>query len=133
MALGLHLLAELQGCRCTPVLLEQAPALEAACAGLVQAAGLQQVAAAFHQFQPAGATGTLVLAESHIAIHTWPEHGLITLDVFVCHYAADNTARAEHLLAALISQFAPAWHHVQRIERGRGLQFSAPVTLPDPR
>ena len=39
----------------------------------------------FHQFEPQGVTGTVLLAESHLAIHTWPEQGFVTIDVYVCN------------------------------------------------
>jgi S-adenosylmethionine decarboxylase len=38
----------------------------------------------FHQFSPVGVTGILLLAESHISIHTWPEHRLAAVDIFTC-------------------------------------------------
>lgn len=38
----------------------------------------------FHQFQPYGVTGILLLAESHLSLHTWPEEGLATVDIFTC-------------------------------------------------
>jgi S-adenosylmethionine decarboxylase len=42
------------------------------------------VTRAFHQFEPHGATGVLVLAESHFSAHTYPEHGIVYVDVFCC-------------------------------------------------
>ena len=50
----------------------------------------------------------MLLAESHLAVHTWPELEAATLDVYVCNFGADNSARAEALMAALIAAFAPA-------------------------
>ena len=53
-----------------------------------------------------GITGVVLLAESHLAVHTWPELGAVTLDVYVCNHGADNTARANALLAHLLDAFA---------------------------
>lgn len=55
---------------------------------------LTVVARAFHQFEPFGATGVLVLAESHFSAHTYPEHGLVYVDVFCCNPAFDADACA---------------------------------------
>jgi spermidine synthase len=41
-----------------------------------------------------GVTGTVLLAESHLAIHTWPETGSVTIDVYVCNFSADNSGKA---------------------------------------
>ena len=55
---------------------------------------LSVVARAFHQFEPIGATGVLVLAESHFSAHTYPEHGLVYVDVFCCNPSFDAEACA---------------------------------------
>ena len=52
-------------------------------------------------------TGAIVLAESHLAIHTWPELKSVTLDVYVCNYTQDNGAKADQVLQELISKFDP--------------------------
>ncbi|MEM8598914.1 MAG: adenosylmethionine decarboxylase [Bacteroidota bacterium] len=49
-----------------------------------EAAGATVLAARFHQFAPVGVTGILLLAESHVSVHTWPEHRRAALDVFTC-------------------------------------------------
>ena len=94
--------------------------------GLHLTADLTPVGELFHRFVPAaapsaapsGITGVVLLAESHLAVHTWPELEAATLDVYVCNLGADNSARAEALLAALIAAFAPASVERHAVERG---------------
>ena len=116
---GLHLCADLRGCAPQALMVEPA-ALRAQCVQAVNEAGLQAVAECFHAFEPSGSgiTGVVLLAESHLAIHTWPEQQAVTLDVYVCNYSADNRAKAQALLAALQAAFAPQQAQVQAVERG---------------
>ena len=65
-----------------------------------------------------GITGVVLLAESHVAVHTWPELGAVTLDVYVCNLGRDNTARAHALLATLIDLFEPAQVERHALQRG---------------
>lgn len=119
---GLHLIAELHECACAAELLDSVDALRAACLSVCAGPGLTPVAQAFHQFmdgdQPAGATGAVVLAESHLAVHTWPELKAATLDLYVCNFSRDNSAAARAAFAALIAAFRP--RHSQRREILRG-------------
>jgi spermidine synthase/S-adenosylmethionine decarboxylase len=104
---GLHILAELHGCKAPPALLHETAALRTLCVGACRDAGLAVVAEAFHAFAQGGATGAVVLAESHVAVHTWPELDAVTLDIYVCNYSQDNRAAAEAAYAALHAAFAP--------------------------
>jgi S-adenosylmethionine decarboxylase proenzyme len=108
---GLHILAEFHHCAGSGQLLTSAEALALLCRETCRAAGLTPVAEAFHQFQGAtaegGATGAIVLAESHLAIHTWPEMDGVTLDLYVCNFSQDNRAAAEQVFAALCREFLP--------------------------
>jgi S-adenosylmethionine decarboxylase proenzyme len=116
---GLHLTADLRDCPVGPVLTDP-DALRRLCRAAVQASGLQPVGELFHAFAaPGGVTGVVLLAESHVAVHTWPELGRVTLDVFVCNLHSDNSARAQCLLAALESSFGAAGVEHHRIERGQ--------------
>ena len=77
----------------------------------------------FHTFpdvdgQPGGITGALLLAESHLAVHTWPERRGVTLDVYVCNFTGDNCTKAQQLFDTLVVAFRPASQSVNRIERG---------------
>ena len=116
---GLHLTADLHGVADTLASMHDPAALRACCVAAVDAVGLQPVGELFHRFPAAGGvTGVVLLAESHLAVHTWPELGAVTLDVYVCNYGADNSARAEALLAALLAAFAPASVERHALRRG---------------
>ena len=85
---------------------------------LIDFPGLTVVGERFFQFEPQGVTGTVLLAESHIAIHTWPEAGFVTVDVYVCNYTTDNTAKAEQVFRAIEKALRPARTRFQAIRRG---------------
>jgi S-adenosylmethionine decarboxylase proenzyme len=114
---GIHLLGEWYGCPAEP-LLTQADALRDLCRNVVDESGLTIVGDRFFQFEPQGVTGTVLLAESHLAIHTWPEAGFVTIDVYVCNYTTDNTAKAERVFKALERAFRPRRARFQTIHRG---------------
>jgi spermidine synthase len=88
------------------------------CIEFVQASGLTVMDASFQQFEGAGFTGTVVLAESHIAVHTWPERAGLTLDVYVCNFSADNSEKAKTLFESIIAYFQPTEIARHEIERG---------------
>lgn len=121
---GLHLTADLHGCRCAPHWLTDADALGRACLEAVAASGLQAVGQVFHTFPatahgPGGVTATVLLAESHVCIHTWPENASVTLDVYVCNFGADHSAQARQLMAHLISIFQPGQCQQHALWRGQ--------------
>ncbi|HET6317020.1 MAG TPA: adenosylmethionine decarboxylase [Burkholderiaceae bacterium] len=115
---GLHLTADLRGCS-AGALLSDADVLRALCLAEVQAAGLTPVDELFHPFGAGqGVTGVVLLAESHVALHTWPELQAVTLDVYVCNLGADNSVRARALLDRLLAAFGA--ERVERHELHRG-------------
>jgi S-adenosylmethionine decarboxylase len=117
---GLHLTADLHGCAPRNPALTDAAALRRLCLEAVAQAGLAPVGELFHRFTEGGSgiTGVVLLAESHIAVHTWPELAAVTLDVYVCNFGADNSAKAQRLLAALQAAFAPRHAELHCLQRG---------------
>lgn len=120
---GLHLTADLYRCHCDLSLMIDEGALADLCRDATLAAGLTIVGEKWHVFpdyqgEPGGVTGTLLLAESHLAIHTWPERRGVTLDVYVCNFEDDNSAKAQGLLDALVRAFRADQSQYQRIMRG---------------
>ena len=117
---GVHLTADLLGCRDPANLMRDGASLAAVCERLARDSGLSVVARQFHAFAPAGGgghTGVLLLAESHLAVHTWPELRAVTLDVFVCNIASDNTHKAQALLDALVASFDASQVNRQQLAR----------------
>ncbi|MGE0800164.1 MAG: adenosylmethionine decarboxylase [Lautropia sp.] len=116
---GLHLTADLYGCGCEPALLISPQRLTGLLRTEVAAAELAVVGEAVHRFEQAGVTAVLLLAESHLSVHTWPELGAVTLDVYVCNFGADNSIKAERLIERLTAAFAAAEPVIRRLQRGR--------------
>lgn len=115
---GLHLMADLHGCQGDSRLMHDAAHLQAFCQASVAEAGLTAVGCLFHHFgEHSGVTGVVVLAESHLCIHTWPEAAYVTLDVYVCNYSSDNRHKAEQLLASLQRAFRANDSKLHRLER----------------
>lgn len=128
---GLHLTADLGGCPAQLPLMTMPEALRRVCLAAVAEAGLTPVGELFHAFPPrpgqagpAGITGVVLLAESHLAVHTWPELGRVTLDVYVCNLGRDNSACAQALMAQLAAQFEPAERQLQQLWRGGAGELS---------
>ncbi len=120
---GLHLTGDLFDCSCSAALLTDLETLTKTCRDATNESKLTIVDQAWHRFpdwkgEPGGITGTLLLAESHLAIHTWPERRGVTLDVYVCNFTDDNTGMAERLFDALTVAFRPKNQVVNRITRG---------------
>jgi len=99
---GKHILAEYFECDCTYLDSEQAireVMLEAA-----SASGATIVGNIFHHFSPQGVTGVVVIAESHLAIHTWPEFRYASVDLFTCGSHLDPWVGFEYLKERLQSR-----------------------------
>ncbi|MDD0810962.1 adenosylmethionine decarboxylase [Curvibacter sp. RS43] len=133
---GLHLTADLHRCRCDPQWLLDANALGQACLAAVANCGLHSVGQLFHTFPasaqgPGGVTATVLLAESHLCVHTWPERAAVTLDVYVCNFSADHSERARALQQALLALFQPERQQLQEWQRGQSLHAApAPALAP---
>ena len=132
---GLHILAEFHGCACDTLLMLEPQALRQVCLACCADAGLQVVGEVFHGFgvpgAPAGSTGAVVLAESHLAVHTWPELDAVTLDLYVCNYSQDNRKAAEVAFDKLAQAFRPRKTVRRDVERGAAsLRPAAATQLP---
>lgn len=120
---GLHLTADLYDCACSHDLMLDDAAIAALCGAQTQAAGLTRVEERWVKFpdyqgQPGGVTGTILLAESHLAIHTWPETGNVTIDVYVCNFSGDNTGKAQALMDGVVAAYRPVKAVRQQLWRG---------------
>ena len=120
---GLHLTADLFQCTCDQALMVCADTIAQLCRSQTQASGLTLVDDKWVKFpewqgQPGGVTGAVLLAESHLAIHTWPETGNVTIDVYVCNFSGDNSAKAQALMDGVVAAYAPQEAVRQQLWRG---------------
>jgi S-adenosylmethionine decarboxylase len=105
---GLHLIGDFYDVACDARYMTDAAALRDHCVRLVRESGLTVAGDYFHQFgEGGGVTGMVVLMESHMSVHTWPEHGFVTVDVYVCNYSTNNRPKAQKLFDDLLSTFRP--------------------------
>jgi len=110
---GIHLLADLAGI--DGHLLTDAQAIDALLREAALAAGARILHSHFHTFGPGmGVTGVLLLAESHISNHTWPEVGFAAADIFMC-----GAARPQLALDVIDQALAPSAREVKIVERGQ--------------
>ncbi|OLA96048.1 MAG: S-adenosylmethionine decarboxylase proenzyme [Candidatus Rokubacteria bacterium 13_2_20CM_69_15_2] len=120
-ALGRHLLVELFDC--DPDVIDN---LESVKEALIEAAKRAQatiVDVVFHEFNPFGISGVVVIAESHLSIHTWPEYRYAAVDIFSCGDALQPEVAASYL----VEQFAAERTSIVEMQRGMFLNSRVPI------
>ena len=120
-ALGRHLLLELFDCDA-----EAINSLETVKTSMVEAAKRAQatiVDVVFHEFNPFGISGVVVIAESHLAIHTWPEYRYAAVDVFSCGDVLQPQVAADYL----VEQFGATRASVVELQRGIFMTQGGPL------
>ncbi len=110
--LGLHILMELSDC--SQEKLNDLTGLELTLNKAAEISGATIIKSVFHQFSPQGVTGVVVVAESHLAIHTWPEFGYAAIDFFTCNHNMDYEKAYHYLVQELSSKE----HSYQTVKRG---------------
>ncbi len=110
--LGRHLLVEFYDCN--PTVLDDVAGIETHMNDAALACGATIVQSTFHRFEPWGVSGVVVISESHLAIHTWPEYGYASVDLFTCGDEIDPMSAYEHLRVMLEAQEA----EIQMLQRG---------------
>src|SRR5687767_15687922 len=125
-ALGRHMLLELFDCDA-----EALNSLDTVKASMVEAAKRAQatiVDVVFHEFNPFGISGVVVIAESHLAIHTWPEYRYAAVDVFSCGDVLQPQVAADYL----VEQLGASRASVVELQRGIFLDARAPIAHKPP-
>lgn len=100
---GLHILAEFTSTRNT--YLSTWSDCRDVFENLISVHELQKVGEVYHTFENGGFTAVVCLTESHLSIHTWPEYGLATFDIFLSNYQKDNTRKVREFYASVLAFF----------------------------
>jgi len=117
--LGTHLLLDLR--QCNPDLLDDLQYIKQAMMRAATEAGATVLGENFHKFNPLGVTGIIAISESHLAIHTWPEHGYAAVDIFTCGSSFGYQKAAQ----LIIERLECAEHRTTELKRGPMLEISA--------
>ena len=111
-ALGKHLLLELKDC--DREVLNDLDFLKGILLAAANEAGATVLGESFHQFSPHGVSGVVIIAESHLFIHTWPECGYAAVDIFTCGDSVQPGKAAQKLIRGLGAKS----HSILEIKRG---------------
>jgi len=111
-ALGRHLLLELKSC--DKEVLNDIDALREALLAAATECGATVLGESFHQFSPQGVSGVVIIAESHLFIHTWPEYGYAAADIFTC----GNSVQPERAAQVLMRRLGSQNHSMVEMRRG---------------
>ncbi|MDA2921245.1 adenosylmethionine decarboxylase [Desulfobacterota bacterium AH_259_B03_O07] len=120
-ALGRHFLIDYH--RCDPEILSQLEKIKDIMIGAANLCGATVLASSFHNFSPQGVSGVVVIAESHIAIHTWPEYEYAAADIFTCGSKVDPWVAYSHIKRCLDARET----NIREIERGELPQIESRV------
>ncbi|SHE55053.1 adenosylmethionine decarboxylase proenzyme [Caldanaerobius fijiensis DSM 17918] len=119
-ALGRHILAEIYGCDAE--ILNDRENIERIMVESALRAGAEVREVAFHKFSPQGVSGVVIISESHLTIHTWPELGYAAVDVFTCGNDVNPWDACNFLTSMLNAK------HMTATEVKRGI-FEQPVKV----
>lgn len=110
-ALGSHILLEFHNCSAS---LKDSAKVREVLLGAAGVAHAHIVDSFFHQFNPHGVSGVIVISESHFAIHTWPEHNYAAIDLFSC----SEDLLAEDAIKFMKEAFKPKTVSMLKLDRG---------------
>jgi S-adenosylmethionine decarboxylase len=108
----MHLLVELRDCNSK--ILNDLKKVEEILVAAAKEAKATIVQTHFHHFSPFGISGVVIIAESHLSIHTWPEYGYAAVDVFTC----GDTLKPEVAAAVVIEKFQSKQPSIIEVKRG---------------
>ncbi len=117
-ALGRHIVCEFSGC--DPVTLSDVEGIHSMMVAAAEAAHATIRESAFHRFDPQGVSGTVILAESHLSIHTWPEKGYAAMDFYTCGDHTDPWRACEYAAQALGAKSILTTEFKRGIEKSDG-------------
>ncbi len=112
MIVGKHFIADLYGVPADTISLEETvrPIVE----GVIEESELTKIKSFYQQFSPQGVTGIVLISESHVSVHTWPEYELVNLEVFTC----GDFDKAEKAFNLFIKKFEPQSYQHHVLNRG---------------
>ncbi len=123
---GRHLIVDLIDCN--PAILKSLKKVRAAMVSAAKEAKAKIIDISFHEFSPFGISGVVIIAESHLTIHTWPEYNYAAVDIFTTSDVIKPELAAQHLIERFKCK-NPCIVKIKRGMRSHFMEFSRPVPL----
>lgn len=124
MAVGIQIIADLYGV--DESLISESTTVYEVMEKAVRVGNLTKISSDYYQFQPRGVSGVILLAESHLSFHTWPEHGLVTLDIYTC----GEPQHADTAFNYIVSMLEPTSIEYKKMKRGKQVEEEVKVIKP---
>ncbi len=124
VAVGVHIIADLYGIDAG--LISSADAISPIMENAIKEGNLTEISSQYYQFRPMGASGIALLAESHLSFHTWPEYGLVTLDIYTC----GDRSNADRAFNYLLNTLQPTSIDYKKFERGSKVEDNVKIDNP---
>jgi S-adenosylmethionine decarboxylase len=128
---GHHYIVEASGC--DPEVISRVERVEQILTRAAEVAGVQIWAISFHRFSPVGVSGVVVISESHLSVHTWPETGYVALDIYTCGDDAKPEAAVEYALAEFRAKNVHITEVTRGLDEGDRVYFHSIVTWEEER
>ncbi len=125
MTVGIHIIADLYGV--DEELISTSENVIALIEEAVKVGNLSKISSDYYQFQPRGVSGIVLLAESHLSFHTWPEHNLVTLDIYTC----GEPQHADNAFNYIVRKLAPTSIEYKKLTRGNQISEDVKVVQPE--
>ena len=110
--IGHHYIVEASGCNAD--FIGKVENVEQVLVQAAEIAGVQVWSISFHRFNPNGVSGVVVISESHLSVHTWPEYRYVALDIFTC----GGSAKPEKAVEWALRKFGATSVHITEVTRG---------------
>ncbi len=124
MAVGVQIVADLYGV--DEELISESSGVYEIIENAIKVGRLTKISSDYYQFQPRGVSGVVLLAESHLSFHTWPEHNLVTLDVYTC----GDPASADAAFNYIVRRLSPTSVEYKKMTRGTLVDEEVRVAKP---
>lgn len=113
-SIGTHIMGDLSGCNSEYLFNIDLGKIKQQVSDIIKRNNFTELGNYYHHFENNSFTGVISLSESHISMHTWPELGIVNIDVYTCNYENDNTDSTRNIFAEIIKLFGDST--VKKIE-----------------
>ncbi len=115
--IGTHIMGDLSQCDSDYLFSLDSNKIEKKVSEIIAKNNFTKLGSYFHRFENNSFTGVVALSESHVSIHTWPELGVVNIDVYTCNYQRDNTEATRKVFSEIVALFGKSQVKKKEVRR----------------